>query len=211
MKKLAFPDSLVLIFAMIVLAQVATYFLPAGEYDRAPRAQAAAASEVVTIPEGTSVSSAAGRTLPLPEDRQIVLPAGTQRMVPGRQVLDGTFHPVEADPLPWHAFLTKIPIGMEKAADIIFFVLIVGGVIAVIRRTGAIDALIGTAIKRLGSSPILLTGGMMTLFAVGASTVGMAGSSRVCCPSMMAMSSRNVSTERSDITCSPSGVIDEAG
>ena len=29
-----FPDSLVLLFALIVLAQLATYVLPAGEFDR---------------------------------------------------------------------------------------------------------------------------------------------------------------------------------
>jgi len=31
-----FPDSLVLIFAMVVLAQLSTYVLPAGVFDRAP-------------------------------------------------------------------------------------------------------------------------------------------------------------------------------
>ena len=187
MKKIAFPDSLVLIFAMIVLAQVATYFLPAGEYDRAPRAEATTAAETVTIPEGTMIVGPDGQPLPLPADRRIVLPSGTERMVAGRQVQDGTYHAVDAEPLPWHSFLTKIPVGMEKAADIIFFVLIVGGVIAVIRRTGAIDALIGTAIRKLGGSPILLTGGMITLFAVGSSTIGMAEEYMPFIPILVAM------------------------
>ena len=187
MKKITFPDSLVLIFAMILLAQVATYFLPAGEYDRAPRAEPSAAEEVVTLPAGSTLGSRDGRPVPLPEDRRIVLPAGTERMVPGRQVQDGTYHHVAADRLPWHSFLTKIPIGMEKAADIIFFVLIVGGVIAVIRRTGAIDALIGTAIKRFGNSPILLTGGMITIFAIGSSTIGMAEEYMPFIPILVAM------------------------
>ena len=34
MKKSRFPDSLVLIFAMIIVAQIATYLLPAGEFQR---------------------------------------------------------------------------------------------------------------------------------------------------------------------------------
>lgn len=187
MKKITFPDSLVLIFAMIVLAQIATYFLSPGEYDREQRPEAATSPERVTIPEGTVLVTAEGQRVQIPGDGSIVLPPGTQRMVAGRAVLDGTYHPVDAEPLPWHSFLTKIPVGMEKSADIIFFVLIVGGVIAVVRRTGAIDALIGTAIKRLGGSPLLLTGGMITLFAVGSSTIGMAEEYMPFIPILVAM------------------------
>ncbi len=122
-----FPDSLVLIFTLIVLAQVATYVLPAGEFDR-----------------------------------------------DGRQVIRGTYHRVEAEPLPPFAFLTSVPSGLAEAQDIIFFVFIVGGVIAVIRATGAIDALIGAAIQHLGSRPAYLVTGMVALFALGSSTIGMA-------------------------------------
>ena len=122
-----FPDALVLICGLILLAQLATYVLPAGEFERE-----------------------------------------------GRQVVRGTYHAVAAAPLPIFTFLTAVPAGLADAADIIFFILIVGGVFGVLRATGAIDALIGLAIHRLGGRPVLLVGGMVTLFAVGSSTVGMA-------------------------------------
>ena len=122
-----FPDSLVLLFALIVLAQVTTYVLPTGEFDRA-----------------------------------------------GRQVIPGTYHLVEADRLPLHTFLTAIPAGLAAAQDIIFFVFVIGGVIAVVRATGAIDALIGAAIQHLSHRPVTLLSGMVLLFAVGSSTIGMA-------------------------------------
>ena len=188
MKKIAFPDSLVLIFLMIVLAQVATYLLPAGEYDREAVPETAGAPEAVRIPAGTVVQTEEGEPVVVPGDGRIILPIGTERMTTGRKVQDGTYHRVEAEPLPWHAALTKIPVGMEKAADIIFFVLIVGGVIAVVRRTGAIDALIAAAIRRLGGSPVLLVGGMMTLFAIGSSTIGMAEEYMPFIPILVAMS-----------------------
>ena len=92
----------------------------------------------------------------------------------GRRVISGTYHVVEADPLPLYAFLTSIPAGLAAAQDIIFFVFIIGGVIAVIRATGAIDALIGGAIRHLGSRPSTLIGGTVFLFALGSSTIGMA-------------------------------------
>ena len=122
-----FPDPLVLIFGLILAAQLATYVLPAGAFDR-----------------------------------------------DGRQVVRGTYHAVEAEPLPVFTFLTAIPAGLADAADIIFFILIVGGVFGVLRATGAVDALIGLAIRRLGGRPALLVGGMVTLFALGSSTAGMA-------------------------------------
>lgn len=122
-----FPDSLVLVGGLILAAQVATYILPAGEFER-----------------------------------------------DGRQVINGTYHTVTAPPLHPFAFLTAIPTGLAEAADIIFFIFIVGGVFGVLRATGAIDALLGLAIRRLGDRPVWLVGGMVTLFALGSSTVGMA-------------------------------------
>ncbi len=122
-----FPDSLVLICGLILLAQVATYVLPAGEYER--------------------------------QDNRVV---------------QGTYHTVDTEPLPALTFLTAVPAGLLEAADVIFFIFIVGGVFGVLRATGAIDALIGLAIRRLGGRSVWLVGGMVTLFALGSSTIGMA-------------------------------------
>ena len=123
-----FPDSLVLLFALIVLAQLATYVLPAGEFER-----------------------------------------------DGRRVVPGTYQSVgDAVVLPPFRFLTAIPEGLGAAQDIIFFVFIVGGVIGVVRATGAVDALIGAAIRHFGDRPGTLVTGMVLLFALGSSTVGMA-------------------------------------
>jgi uncharacterized ion transporter superfamily protein YfcC len=130
--KSRFPHSLVLIFAMIVLAQLATYVLTPGEFQRVPE-------------------------------------PGSGKLM----VVPGTYAAVAADGVPWHAFLTLIPKGLEKGADIIFFVFVVGGVIGVVRASGAIDALIGAAIQHLGHRPALLVAGITTLLAVGASTIGM--------------------------------------
>jgi uncharacterized ion transporter superfamily protein YfcC len=128
MSKSRFPHPLVLIFAMIVVAQLLTYVLPAGEFER-----------------------------------------------DGRKVVAGTYHAIaDAQPLAWHAALTSIPAGLEKAGEIIFFVFIVGGVIGVLRATGAIDALIAASIRWFGGNRVLLVGGMVTLFAIGSSTIGMA-------------------------------------
>jgi uncharacterized ion transporter superfamily protein YfcC len=55
MKRIAFPDALVLIFSMIVLAQIATWLLPAGEYDREQVPSVAEGPESVTLPAGSTI------------------------------------------------------------------------------------------------------------------------------------------------------------
>ncbi len=173
-KKSRFPDALVLIFSMVVVAQIATYFLPRSEYERELVESTLESSKTVELPDGAGITTADGRTL-IPEGGvEVTIPGGSRESTPGRRVKDGTYHRVEAEKLPWHAALTKVPVGMEKAAEIIFFVMIVGGVIAVVRKTGAIDAIIGTAIHHLAGSRLLLIAGMVSLFAIGSSTIGMA-------------------------------------
>ena len=122
-------------------------------------------------------------------DGVIELPQKSLTKSPSKRIIEGTYHQLEAsEKLPWYAFLLKIPTGLEKGADIIFFVFLVGGVIAVFRRTGAIDALIAAAIRQFGGSRPLLVGGMVTLFAIGSSTIGMAEEYMPFIPVLVAMS-----------------------
>jgi len=129
-------DSLVLIFSFIVVAQLLSYVIPHGSFDRQP----------------------------IPDD-------------PGRMiVVAGTYQALAGDASvtlpPWH-FLMAITDGLESAQGIIFLIFLVGGVIAVLRRTGAIDAALHGAVDRLGKSPWLLIGGCLVLFSIGSFTIGM--------------------------------------
>ncbi len=133
MRSFKVPNTLVLLFAMQVLALVITWVLPAGEFD-------------TTLNE-------AGRELVVP----------------------GTFTLLEDSPsLSVVDLLTAVPRGMADSQGVIFFVLIVGGVLAVIRHTGAIEALLGRILQRFSTRTGLLIFFPMFAFAVGASTFGMA-------------------------------------
>ncbi len=108
-----------------------------------------------------------------------VLPAGAYERVEnehGRmQVVANTFERIPDAPLlsPLTVF-TAIPRGLSAAAEIIFFVFIIGGAFAVLRSTGAVDAFLGAALRRLGHKPIWLIVGGVVVFMVGSSTIGMA-------------------------------------
>ena len=129
-------DSLVLIFSFIVLAQLLSYAIPHGSFERVPAPDDPTRSVVV-----------AGTYTPLAGDDSAVLP-------------------------PWH-FLMAITEGLESAQGIIFLIFLVGGVIGVLRYTGAIDAALHGAVDKLGKTPWLLIGGCLLLFSIGSFTIGM--------------------------------------
>lgn len=127
------PNTLVLLFAMIVAALLLTYVLPAGRFERVENER------------------------------------GREQVVPGSYA----HTPEVAPPSPLVVF-TAVPRGLEAAAEIIFFVFLIGGAFAVLRGTGAIDAMLGAALRRLGHRPLLLVLGGVVLFATGSATIGMA-------------------------------------
>lgn len=127
------PHTLVLLFAMMVLAWGMTWVVPAGSFER--------------------VLNDAGRE---------VVVAGTYQVIEQSSQLS-----------PW-SLLTAVPRAMADAQGIIFFVLIIGGALAVIRETGAIDALLGRVIQRFGSQPQWLIAFGMLAFGLASATLGMA-------------------------------------
>ena len=129
-------DSLALIFSFIIVAQLMSYVITQGTFERTP------------------------------------FPDNPDRMM----VVAGTYTPVGAEESvtlpPWH-FLVGITKGLADAQDIIFLIFIVGGVIEVLRRTGAIDAALHGAVEKLGHSPWILILGCFVMFSLGSFTIGM--------------------------------------
>jgi len=91
-------------------------------------------------------------------------------------VVAGTYAPVaaadEVTMPPWY-FLLAITNGLADAQDIIFLIFLVGGVIEILRRSGAIDAALHKAVARLGHSPWILIVGCFAMFSIGSFTIGM--------------------------------------
>lgn len=105
-----------------------------------------------------------------------IIPQGSfdTELVNGREVvLPGTFEvDEEAEFLSPITLFTAIPRAFAAAQDIIFFLFIIGGVLAVIRRTGAIDALLGRMLERFGGRPGALIFITIFVFALASSAMG---------------------------------------
>jgi len=105
-----------------------------------------------------------------------IIPQGQfdTRIVNDREVvIPGTFQTVEdGNFLSPITLFTAIPRAFGEAQDIIFFLFIIGGVLAVIRKTGAIDALLGRLLENLGGRPGTLIFITVFVFALASSAMG---------------------------------------
>lgn len=72
-------------------------------------------------------------------------------------------------------FFIAIPRALASAQDVIFFVFIVGGVLSIVRATGAIDSLISNLIDRFGDKPKMLIFMVVFCFSAISSAIGTAG------------------------------------
>lgn len=116
-----------------------------------------------------------------------IIPAGQYDRVKneelGREVpVPGTYHQVEANPQRLIKSMVMAPIaGMydpvkneARAVDVALFVLVIGGFLGVVTKTGAIDAGIGRAMTALRGREIWMIPILMALFAAGGTSYGMA-------------------------------------
>lgn len=109
------PDAFIIIFGIVLLATVATYIIPAGEYER----------ETVD---------------------------GITQAVPN------SYTATESNPANLMDLFSSVPVGMVESANIIFLIFIIGGVVALIESTGAIDNSINKLIdKTKGRYMLLIT------------------------------------------------------
>ncbi|AWX53937.1 MULTISPECIES: YfcC family protein [Brevibacillus] len=140
-KRFSVPHTYAILFIIIILAALASYVLPAGEFERVK-------------------DVASGKTV----------------------VVNGSYHPVESDPVSFFDMFKAIPEGMQKGAQIIFYIFIVSGVFGIIRQTGAIEAGINKGVRYLEGREKLLIPASMFLFSIGGFTMGMAEESIIFVP-----------------------------
>ncbi|WKZ65367.1 MAG: YfcC family protein [Flavobacteriales bacterium] len=108
------------------------------------------------------------------ERREAVTEAGTRTAV-----VPGTYHAVDATPVPWWGFFTAPVKGFtdHQAAMIMAFVLLIGGAFAVLNATGAIDALLFRVLRWARDHPgrkRFVIPALMLAFSIGGNTFGMA-------------------------------------
>lgn len=116
-----------------------------------------------------------------------VVPAGQYETVvneaTGRNVVDpDSFEYVEQSPVGFFDVFKAVPTGMKKGASIIFFIFIVGGAFEMFTATGAIEAGIGNAARKLDGKEKLMIPLFLIIFSLGGATFGMAEETLIFVP-----------------------------
>lgn len=107
-----------------------------------------------------------------------VIPAGVFNTIidpaTERTLVDpDSFHIVESTPTTFFGLWMAITKGMNQSADIIFFILIVGGAFEIINKTGAIEVLISRVAITLKGNDKLMIPLIIFIFAIFGGTIGM--------------------------------------
>lgn len=137
------PHIYVILFIMIVLGSIATYFIPAGQYERVENESGAA----------------------------ILQP--------------GTFEQINADPVNLMDFMLSIPLGLIQSAPIIFGILMIGGMFAVIERTGVIDIGVNKLANRFADKGLWIIPTLMIPFCLFTTFTGQVELTLVYLPAIL--------------------------
>ena len=101
-----------------------------------------------------------------------IIPAGSYDYADGVPAA-GTYHAVERNPQGPGDVLRAAFSGFYDAVDVCVFILMVGGFLGVVMKTGAVDAGVADIIRRLGGREKWLIPILMVLFGLGGTTYGM--------------------------------------
>jgi uncharacterized ion transporter superfamily protein YfcC len=166
------PSVYELLFAILALAAGATWIIPAGEYGTV-RYDAARTALVVEQDGGERVMPPTAASLAALGVRAPV-ESFTDGSITRPVSIPGTYRRVEASPAGPTSILTAPVAGMMGAADVIFFVLVIGGFVGLFNRSGAFDAGLAVLAERLRGREHVLVVLVTVLMALGGSTFGLA-------------------------------------
>ena len=146
-KKFVFPTAFTMLFILLVLIALATWIIPAGSYDYDA--------------DGAPIS---GTYHSVPQNPQKLLSSTLKGPING-------MYGIESDTGNVDVWNTGVLFG---AIDVAMFVLIIGGFLGVTMKTGAINAGIAWVVGRLKGKEKWMFPIMMTIFAIGGTSYGMA-------------------------------------
>lgn len=124
-------NPMVLICIIIIACAIATYLVPAGQYDR-------------------------------------ILDPATEREI----VDPETFHYVEQNPVGLFPFFMSFTLGLQRAAYVIFFLFMIGGMFQIMEATGAIRNGMTLVVRKMAGKELLMIPVCMVVFGCGSAFAG---------------------------------------
>ena len=172
MRKLKFPTAQTILIIIAIIVALLTWLIPAGKYD----------SLAYNAKSNTFIKTSLEETIELPATQETL--ENLNIKIPIEKFTNGDIYKPIGIPNTYKeleskhqglAELVQAPIkGIIAASDIIFLILIIGGLIGIMNLTGAFDAGIAWMAKMLKGREYILIILVTTLIAAGGTTFGLA-------------------------------------
>ncbi|MDO7171287.1 YfcC family protein [Mariniflexile sp. AS56] len=172
MKKIKFPTAQTVLIIIAGLVALLTWVIPSGKFDSLAYNKDENTFTRTSLEEKETLN-ASQETLDVLEIK-IPLEKFTNGDIWKPISIPNTYKKVEAKPQGLIAFLQSPIKGIVEAADIIFLVLFIGGLIGIMNFTGAFDAGISWLANTLKGKEYILIVLVTTLIAIGGTTFGLA-------------------------------------
>jgi len=172
MKKRSFPAAQTILLIIAAIVAILTWVIPAGSYDSLIYKKADK-EFMVQGPDSSYTISATQESLNKLEVK-IPIEKFTSGAIYKSVSIPNTYKELAAQPQGIFAFLSSPVKGIIEAADVIFLVLIIGGLIGVMNATGAFNAGMAWLSKALKGKEFLLIIFTSLLISLGGTTFGMA-------------------------------------
>ncbi|WBW49219.1 YfcC family protein [Peptoniphilus equinus] len=183
-KKRTFPTALTVLFLVLAFACVLTYVIPAGQYQRMSYNSDSGFFEVVD--QSGNVTELPGEQKTLDDlNISITMDKFTGGDITKPIAVPNTYQSIESNPQGIGAFL-KAPIdGVVDTADIMIFILMIGGNIGILNASGSINAGMAALSKKTKGKEFLLLVVIYLLIALGGTTFGLAEETIALYPILM--------------------------
>jgi len=172
MKPIKFPSAQTILLIIAGLVTLLTWLVPAGKYQTLSYNKETNLFTQIGI-DTTTTLPATQKTLQA-LNIKIPLDKFTNGDIYKPINIPDTYQELEARPQGFYDFVKSPVKGIIEAADIIFLVLIIGGLIGIINSTGAFDAGISWLANALKGREFILIILVTTLVAAGGTTFGFA-------------------------------------
>ncbi|AXO79275.1 YfcC family protein [Olleya aquimaris] len=172
MKPIKFPSAQTILLIIAGLVTLLTWLVPAGKYQTLSYNKETNLFTQIGI-DTTTILPATQKTLQA-LNIKIPLEKFTNGDIYKPINIPDTYQELEARPQGFYDFVKSPVKGIIEAADIIFLVLIIGGLIGIINSTGAFDAGISWLANALKGREFILIILVTTLVAAGGTTFGFA-------------------------------------
>ena len=171
-KKLSFPTAFTILFALTIIAVIATWFVPAGQY---AKLQYVADSNTLSItsPQG-DISE-----VPATQDEldQLGVKIDIEQFTGGAITkaisIPGTYEQLDAQPKGIADITQAMVSGTIDGVDIMVFILVLGGLIGVVNATGAFESGLMALTKKTKGREFLLVFLVALLMVLGGTSCGL--------------------------------------